>query len=59
MRIAIPPEMCTPACLSGIAQLSEVSDSANKTFSKRTNTDKLLNTVKGLIFSAVDASSSG
>lgn len=35
------------------------SDSVNKTFLKRTNTDKLLNTVKGLIFSAVNVSSSG
>ena len=59
MRIANPPEMGTLTCLSAIAQLWEVSDSANKTFSKRTNTDKQLNTVKGLMFSAVDASSPG
>lgn len=35
------------------------SDSANKTFLKRTNTDKLLSTIKGLLFSMVDVSSSG
>lgn len=35
------------------------SDSANKTFLKRTNTDKLLSTIKGLLFSMVDVSRSG
>lgn len=45
--------------LSGVAQLWKVSDSANKTFLKRTNTDKILSIIKGLLFSMVDVSSSG
>lgn len=35
------------------------SDSANKIFLKRTNTDKLLRTIKSLLFSTVDFASSG
>lgn len=35
------------------------SDSANKTFFKRTKTDKLLRTIQGLLVSTVDVASSG
>lgn len=38
---------------------SALSDSASKTFLKRTNTDKLLRIIKSLLFITVDVASSG